>query len=278
MRLTAISTAIAATLFLASGPAEAKDLRDPDAILAKIDSIIKGDVEKWCREKGVAYPPSAVVLRIFKMEREIEIWAKNAPQEKMALIKTLPVCAMDFSPGPKISEGDGRTPEGFYHPGFAYGSRYYWMWMNLDDVDATGEPGKGSSFKMCTEYPNALDAKRTKDAHYKRTGGEICVHGNCVSAGCPSFKNRDFLPVFAFARHHDEQKHGRLQLHIFPFRFDKVNDERRAALAGSYPYVDAVGKRRLLAFWKNLQEGFDAFNANPNPLKIVLEKDTYRFH
>jgi murein L,D-transpeptidase YafK len=260
-----------------AGAAGAKDLRDPDKILAKIDAIIKDDVTRWCAGKGVAYPPSAVVLRIFKKERELEIWAKNDGQEKMALVGTIPICAMDFTPGPKVIEGDGRTPEGFYHPEVAYGSRHYWMWMDLDDVDAQGETGRGSSFKMCTEYPNAVDRKRTKDARHAKTGGEICLHGNCVSAGCPSFRNRDFLPVFAFARHHDAKRHGRLQLHVFPFRLDKVDAAKRAALAEPYPFLDAVGKERVLRFWDNLQEGFDAFNKDPNPLKIGYGAGVYVF-
>lgn len=278
MRLTVICCAVVASALAAAPCAEAKDLRDPDAILKKIDAIIKDDVTRWCKEKGVAYPPSAVVLRVFKKERELEIWARNDGQEKMALVRTIPICAMDFTPGPKVTEGDGKTPEGFYHPAVAYGSKYFWMWMDLDDVDAQGEPGKGSSFKMCTEYPNPLDAKRTKDAKLKKTGGEICMHGNCVSAGCPSFKNRDFLSVFAFSRHHDAKRHGKLQLHLFPFRFDKVDAPARAALAGAYQYAGAVGKERLLTFWQNLEEGFAAFNKSPNPLKIGVEKDTYRFH
>lgn len=251
------------------------DIRDPDLILKKIDSIIKADAEKWCRDKGITYPPDAVVLRIFKKERELEIWAKNDGHKKMQLVRTIPICAMDFKPGPKLSQGDGKTPEGFYHPGFQYGSQYYWMWMDLDDVDSAGEPGKGSSFKMCTEYPNQLDRERTRAAGFKSTGGEICVHGNCVTAGCPSFENRDFLPVFAFARHHKQKKYGKLQLHIFPFRFDKVQDV--GAETGAFKHGREFGKEKLLGFWGNIKEGFEKFNAAPNPLGIRIVKGKYRF-
>lgn len=277
MRLTVICFAVIASVLTADRPADAKEIRDPEAILKKIDAIIKDDVTKWCAEKGIAYPPSAVVLRIFKKERELEIWTKNDGQEKMALVKTIPICAMDFAPGPKISEGDGKTPEGYYHPTVTYGSRHFWMWIDLDDVDTPGAPGSGSSFKMCIEYPNALDAKRTRDAKYKKPGGEICLHGNCVSAGCPSFTNRDFLLVFAFVRHHDAGRHGKLQLHIFPFRFDKADEGARSALAGQYQYIDAVGKKKLLAFWENLEEGFTVFNKSPNPLKVTMGGVKYVF-
>ncbi|MFA6033647.1 MAG: hypothetical protein WC889_12165 [Myxococcota bacterium] len=254
-------------LILAAPPASAGNISDPEQILTKVDSIIKADAEKWCRDKGVSWPPDAVVLRIFKKERELEIWGKNDGQAHMVLLKTLPVCSMDFEPGPKLQSGDGKTPEGFYHPAAAYGSRYYWMWMNLDDVDAKGVAGKGSSFKMCTEYPNALDRARSKSAGFSNPGGEICIHGNCVTAGCPSFKNRDFLPVFSFSRHHSSQKYGKLQMHIFPFRFEKTQDW--SGEADNYRHGKTFGKAALIRFWKNLEQGYQKFNLNPNPLDVT---------
>ena len=92
---------------------------------------------------------------------------------------------MDFVPGPKFEVGDGKTPEGFYFPQFLYGSNYYWMWIKLTEreLDKPGRVGKGSSFKMCINYPNILDSVKSK-AYTLKTGGEICLHGNCVSAGC----------------------------------------------------------------------------------------------
>ena len=274
----ALWTAAFLLLPLSSLPAaRAEDVRDPGKILAKIDVVIKEEVERWCAQKRLSYPPSAVVLRIFKQERELEIWAKNYGQKQLRLVRTLPICAMDFAPGPKAAEGDGKTPEGFYHPEFSYQSSNWWMWMDLGDVDARGKVGKGSSFKMCIEYPNALDRRRTRAAGFRETGGQICMHGNCVSLGCASFKNRDFLPVFAFARHHDAKRYGRLQLHVFPFRFDRVSVEDRTRAAKDWPHAESFGAEKLLGFWKNLEEGFDAFNADPNPLRLRLGDEGFRF-
>jgi hypothetical protein len=261
------------------GSAAPEEIRAPNGILKRIDALIKDDVEKWCAGKGIAWPTAAVVLRIFKREHEIEIWAKNEGQGKMVLVRTIPICAMDFDPGPKIADGDGKTPEGIYHPDFSYQSANWWMWMDLDreKVGERGQVGKGSCFKMCIEYPNDLDRRRTKEMKHTRPGGEICLHGNCVSAGCASFKNADFLPVFAFARHHDTKKFGKLQLHIFPFRFEKLSDADKSALAEKYPYNDAWGKQKLLQFWANLKEGYDKFNSNPNPLSVSIGQQKYEF-
>ena len=249
-------------------PSPAQPPRTPVAILERIDELIGGEIKDWCEAENVLYPPDAVLLRVFKKERELELWAKNADMAAMKMIRTIPICAMDFQPGPKLAQGDGKTPEGFYHPQFLYGSSYSWMWIRLDEgeLDRYGVVGEGSSFKMCIEYPNTLDRDRSKAACFRDPGGEICLHGNCVTAGCISFTNRNFLPVFAFSRHHDTERFGRLQLHIFPFRFDAVQNMEDEI--DSYPHVDLLGRDDLLTFWRNLEKGYHRFNEVKNPLTI----------
>lgn len=272
--------ALAAALLWLHTAAHGADIRGEAPILDAVDRLVREDAKQWCRERGVSYPPDAVVLRVFKKERELEIWAKNAGQKRMTLVRTLPICAMDFEPGPKLAEGDAKTPEGFYRSEFLYGSSHWWMWMDLDParVDAPGEAGKGSSFKMCLDYPNALDRLRTKQAgRGGKTGGEICLHGNCVSIGCASLKNRDYLPVFAFARHHDARRFGKLQVHIFPFRFEGMSPADRAAAARAWTHSEAVAPANLQRFWDNLREGYDAFRADPNPLRVRAGRTRYEF-
>jgi murein L,D-transpeptidase YafK len=272
-RFTAVFSAAAA--MICGAEAVAEDLRDPGKMLKKIDGLIGDEVSVWCEEKGLKYPPEAVLLRIFKQERELEIWAGDGGKSGLMLVKTLPICAMDFAPGTKLKQGDGKTPEGFYHPEFGYQSSNWWMWIDLDAVDAPGSRGTGSCFKMCVEYPNAVDRANTRTAGHSNPGGEICLHGNCVSAGCASMKNRDFLPVFAFSRHHNKKRHGKLQLHIFPFRFDRLGADEISHLAAVH--AGKLGKERLLGFWMNLKEGFDRFKSTRRPLKTAIEGGVYKF-
>ena len=246
-----------------------------DSILPEIEALVKDDLIRGYAEKGVTYPPDAVVFRAFKKEGDFEIWAKNAGQPKMSLIKTVRICAVDRMPGPKLQEGDLKTPEGFYHPEFGYASKKWWMWIRLNrqELDCRGEVGEGSCFKMCIEYPNEVDRANTRAAGMDQPGNEICLHGNCVSTGCISFSNRDFLDVFAGARHHDAGRYGRLQLHIFPFRFDRVPDP--GSMMSGFIWFTVFTERKLGHFWRNLREGFDKFNTDPNPLKIRIEGNQY---
>jgi len=233
--------------------------------------MVGSDMKGWCNAKGVSYPPDDVLFRVFKQEREIEIWAKSEGAASMQLVRTVPICSMDFLPGPKLEQGDGKTPEGFYYikrKSFGTSSAYYWMWMCLDDarIDSEGEPGKCSCVKICIDYPNDVDKFRSrKGLGISDPGDGICIHGNCITAGCVSFKNRDFLSVYGFAALHHRSKNDDLQIHIFPFRF-KGKD--LAAVPIDPDIGSRLGTDKTRRFWRNLKTGYELFEATGLPLKV----------
>jgi murein L,D-transpeptidase YafK len=246
--------------------------KSPQAIRRRIDSLFGAVLRGWCEAARIAYPPSCVLLRTFKLEKECELWAGNN-KDPLAFVKTFRVCAFDDAPGPKLMVQDGKTPEGFYESYELYGSPYWWMWMQLTskEIDLPGEPNVGSSFRLCINYPNAADLARTKRLGSRGPGGEICIHGNCVSAGCISFRNRAFLAVYYCATMHNVAKNGSLQVQIFPFRFSEENKKR---YCGSY---DVMNEKELLAFWKNLEEGNAVFEKTHRPVRFTYNKDRYVF-
>ncbi|MBN2494443.1 MAG: peptidoglycan-binding protein [Deltaproteobacteria bacterium] len=256
-------------------PALAAQPRGSRAVLARIETLVGSELEAWCRQVGLAYPPQAVLLRAFKKEREIEIWARNTGQERMRLLQTLPICALDADPGPKLRQGDHKTPEGFYYASFHYSSSNWYMWIKLEPeaIDSMGAVGDGSCFKIYIHYPNELDPLRSRAAGFRNTGGSIFAHGNCVTDGCISLSNRNFLYLFALARHH-APRHGRLQIHIFPFRFAGTADMR--AEAARYIHLKALGEERLLRFWENLRQGYELFNQRRQPVKIRFGQTVLR--
>lgn len=56
---------------------------------------------------------SPVFLRIFKEERELELWVKAGARFK--LFRKYHIAAMSGHLGPKLAEGDQQAPEGFYY-------------------------------------------------------------------------------------------------------------------------------------------------------------------
>ncbi len=195
------------------------DPRAPKAIQDRIEKLAGHQFATWSREANVDYPPERVELRVFKAARELEIWAANG-DDALKPIARLDVCALDDKPGTKLRQGDGKTPEGRFRAHALYPSRYYWMWMKLDpeSIDEPGRPGTGSAFRLCLDYPRKEDRARSRAKGFAIPGGGICLHGNCVSDGCVSFTNRDFLAVFAFAMHHDRKRHGPMVVDIRPSR------------------------------------------------------------
>jgi murein L,D-transpeptidase YafK len=65
---------------------------------------------------GVAHP-RALLLRIFKEERVLEMWAAAAPDGPFVHVGDHAVCASSGGPGPKARAGDGQVPEGLYQSG-----------------------------------------------------------------------------------------------------------------------------------------------------------------
>ena len=109
----------------------------------------------------VPYPPARLFLRAFKREQVLELWA-GPKTGSLTLVKTFPVCARSGTLGPKRRLGDLQVPEGAYR---------------IDRFNAT------SNFYLSlgVDYPNASDRILGTPG---RLGGDIFIHGDCVTIGC----------------------------------------------------------------------------------------------
>jgi len=244
-------------------------------IKERLEKLIGRSYKQRCEQIGVNYPPGYVMFRAFKYEKEFEIWVSNKRSDTLRHLATLPICAVDHEPGPKLIQGDGKTPEGFYTCKILYGSSNGFMWMKLNnaEIDTYGTPGYGSSFKMCLEYPLQIDRNRTR-AYYGSSspGSAICIHGNCVTAGCISFENRNYLPIFLSARFHDVQTYGSPKIHIYPFRFsDEDIDEMSKSVYSGMPDED------LVSFWKDIKPAYDLFEKDHKAIRVSFTGNKYNF-
>ena len=240
-------------------------------IKKRLEKLVGASLKEICDKKGIIYPPRFILFRTFKMESEFEIWGANKRSDKLQLILTLPICAVDNEPSPKLERGDCKTPEGFYNSGLYYGSQASFMWIKLNNknIDDFGSVNVGSSFKICLNYPNSLDRNQTKKImKHNRPGSAICVHGNCITAGCISFKNKDYLPLFLLAANHNQKYYGQIKIHIFPFRF---TDE----LKKKYCKNTLMTEKQILSFWNNLEEGYKQFETNQKALQISIYNNKY---
>jgi len=251
--------------------------RSASFIKSRLKALVGNFLQEKRIQNGLNNPPKFILFRFFKHEEEFEVWAGNSRSDSLKRILLLKVCAVDNVPGTKLEEGDGKTPEGFYNSPLYYGSSADFMWIKLNntEIDTYGKVGYGSSFKMCLDYPNSVDRLKTKTVmKHNRPGSAICIHGNCVSIGCISFENKNYLPVYLAALGHNSNKYGAIKIHIFPFRFDKISEKEKAQFSKN---DNRVKGERVIKDWDNLQEAFDLFNKTSKAIKFTLSKDKYLY-
>jgi len=244
-------------------------------IKQRLEQLIGKSYQKKCKETSISYPPKYIMFRMFKEEKEFEIWASAKRSDTLKLLAILPICAVDDEAGTKLQQGDGKTPEGFYSCKVLYGSSNWFMWIKLNnkEIDNSGNVGYGSSFKMCIDYPLAIDRNRTKKIlENTNPGGAICLHGNCVTAGCISFENRNFLPVFLSALFHNSATYGYPKIQIFPFRFSDRNKKEMSKKISS-----RMTSEQLVSFWTELEKAYSLFEKNHKAVKVTFTGNTYRF-
>ena len=171
-----------------------------------------------------------VFLRIFKAERELEVWIDDG--RRFRLFRTYPICTWSGTLGPKLRQGDGQSPEGFYRV-----ARHQ---LN---------PRSQYHLSFNLGYPNAYDR-----AH-GRTGDFLMVHGSCVSIGCYAMGDAGIEEIYTLLAAALAQGQREAQVHAFPFRFD----QRPEAGWRDDPWA---------GFWRNLREGHAAFQATGRPPRI----------
>jgi murein L,D-transpeptidase YafK len=189
---------------------------------------------------GLEYP-AAVMLRAFKQEEELELWAGPAVAGRWVRVARYPIAAASGDLGPKRRRWDRQVPEGFYRvDGFNGASRYH-LSLHVDD-------------------PNASDRILGNRRH---PGNNIFIHGDEVSSGCIAVGDRAIEQLYLIALDSTAAGHA-VQVQIYPCRFSSPACARRlAALSRRTP--------RLAEFWANLREGFDAFQRSGAPPAVTVD-------
>ncbi len=190
-----------------------------------------GQLDGRLSAKGLK-PGDRMFIRVFKSESELEVWKEK--DGRYVLFDTYPICHWAGTIGPKLLEGDRQNPEGFYSIGPRQLHRIG-RWPRSLNIG----------------YPNTFDR-----AH-GRTGSYILVHGGCSSVGCFAMTNAVMAEIFGLTEKALRAGQHRVDIHVFPFRMTEKN---LAAHAAS-PWID---------FWRNLKEGYDAFEATNVPPRVGI--------
>lgn len=188
-------------------------------------------------KQGLTFPPARIFLRAFKDERALELWVAKG-KGPFAKLKEYPICDFSGRLGPKRRAGDLQVPEGFY------------------EIDRFN-PQSQFLLSLGLSYPNASD--RLLGAR-GNLGGDIFIHGDCVSIGCLAMTDGLIREIYVAAVLARGSGQDRIPVHVFPGRLDPRGLDRlkRGLPAG------ADGES-LWAFWQNLKEGYELFEATRVP-------------
>ncbi|MFT3903821.1 MAG: L,D-transpeptidase family protein [Niabella sp.] len=196
--------------------------------------------------KGLDWPSKYLYIRSFKYDSQLEVWAKNKPEEEYKLFKIYKVCALVGTLGPKRFEGDYQVPEGFYHINEFNPNSSYYLSLGLN-------------------YPNASDRILGDSI---KPGGDIFIHGGCATVGCiPLNDNIDeFYLLCANAKSAGQDF---IPVHIFPVKYD---------VQRSYEYMKKItdNNPELKKFSDRLEQAFDYFEKYRQlPVVMVADNGEY---
>jgi murein L,D-transpeptidase YafK len=251
MKPAKIGLALLFLLAIAASSEELKSFRDMQWKYQRVRTASKEKDEvlrQRFKEKGFAYPPRAILLRAFKQEALLELWAADAEDKPFVLVHEYRICTSSGTLGPKRRFGDEQVPEGFYELD----------WFN---------PQSNFFLSLHISYPNASD--RILGSH-QNPGGDIFLHGNCASIGCIPITDDGIKEVYWLAVLAHSQGQNHLPIQIFPAR---LSDDGLKGLAATHRNQPA-----LLAFWTNLKQGYDLFETSHRLATIKTRQDgAYEF-
>jgi len=186
-----------------------------------------------------------VFIRIFKEERELELWMRDEMGGRYTLFKQWPIATYGMAGlGPKLKEGDGKAPEGFYHV-------------------AARQLNPNSKYHLAFNlgYPNSFDQ------FHKSTGSALMVHGSDVSIGCYAMSDPVIEVIYLLV---DAALRGKRQdevsVQCFPFRMTEARLAREEAEGNEWA-----------VFWRNLKQGYDLFEQTKVPPLVGAKDGKYVF-
>jgi murein L,D-transpeptidase YafK len=156
-------------------------------------------------------------------------------------LKTYQVCTKSGELGPKRRLGDSQVPEGFYH---------------IDRFN----PWSSFHLSLGVNYPNKSDRLL---GDKKNPGGDIFIHGSCVTIGCLPITDEHIEELYIIALDAYKTSSRLVQVHIFPARLKGENMEFLRKFAVDHG-ID-------FAFWENLKKGYDYFEEKKQLPRIEID-------
>jgi murein L,D-transpeptidase YafK len=226
--------------FLSLNAARAGDFRDAQRRVPRYREAEARQLEAVRAEfvaAGAAWPPAGLYLRAFKRDGIVELWGRAVRGVRYVPVRRFEICMASGTLGPKVREGDGQVPEGLYEvAAFNPRSRYH--------------------LALKVSYPDAADRRRAA-ALGVPPGGDIMVHGSCVTIGCLPLRDGPMEALYVAAVTARDAGAGTVPVHIHPCRYE---DPACQAALRAHPASEALSDH-----WTRLAAADAQFVATGRP-------------
>jgi murein L,D-transpeptidase YafK len=208
----------------------------------------QGYLQKLLKQHQLSPDNLNVLFVAYKGNDLLDVYAKTKQETRYRKILSYPVCSRSGNPGPKRKQGDEQVPEGFYHIDRFNPTSNYYLSLGLN-------------------YPNISDKRKSR---HENLGGDIFIHGSCVTIGCLPMTDNFIKEIYLLAVYAKNNGQSSIPVYIFPF---KMTDANMKSYKSKY-----TENKELLAFWDNLKTGHDQFLKEPKELNIkVAENGDYQY-
>lgn len=221
------------------------DIKTSSLKVSNIASRMQDTLKKQFAAKKLSWPPKEMYVRSFKYDRVLEIWVKGDSSKQFKLFKSYRVCMQSGTMGPKRMEGDYQVPEGFYY---------------INEFN----PNSNYHLALGLNYPNTSD-KILSDSLHLRPGGDIYIHGDCVSTGCIPINDVPIEEVYMLATYVKAQGQDFIPVHVFPINYN---------VKKSFEYFAQATKdnQPLQRFAITLKDAYDYFETYKELPIIMIDK------
>ncbi|MEY3433244.1 MAG: hypothetical protein RL131_1180 [Bacteroidota bacterium] len=207
-------------------------------------------LQKQFATKKLQWPVKYMYIRSFKYNSDLQVWVKNNLADTFTLFKSYRICALAGTMGPKRMEGDYQVPEGFYYINEFNANSMYHLSLGLN-------------------YPNPSDRLLSDSM---RPGGEIYIHGSCVTVGCIPITDPQIEELYVLSTYAKAAGQEFIPVHIFPIKY---KDSR------SVEYLEKLydADPSLKPFASNLRKVYDFFEDKKRlPVVAVAKSGEYVFY
>jgi murein L,D-transpeptidase YafK len=222
-----------------NGPFKTEQLKSQRVKQAYKDKEQK--VKELVKKKGLDYGSVQIFIRALKMERKLQVFARDSKHSKYRLLKTYDFCSSSGKLGPKRKSGDKQIPEGFYY---------------IDRFN----PWSRFHLSLGVNYPNQSDKKLSP---HKKLGGDIFLHGSCVTIGCIPITDDKIKELYILAVEAKDNGQSRIPVHFFPMKMTA----NAITFFGRFQGVS----KKTRSFWENLKSGYTYFETNKTLPKVTVD-------